>query len=308
MDLKQYLIDEFVEDYKEGHLARRQAFRLLAGITGAATAAALLAGVTPAAAQEATPEPIPVVPRAGATAVPNRVAENDARVRAGAVVFPGTDTSMLGYLARPSAEGTFPIVLVCHENRGLTIHIQDVVRRLAVAGYVGMAVDLLSRQGGTAAVVNPDDIPGLLSNAPPERHAQDFQSGLAYAQSLPFARADRAGMVGFCFGGGVTWRVAAAVPELQAAVPFYGPPVPAEQAGQINAPVLAIYAERDERINRTIPDIEAAMQAGGKTFEKVIYPGVDHAFHNDTGQRYNAAAAQDAWARTLDWFQRYLQA
>jgi carboxymethylenebutenolidase len=302
MDLRQYLIDEFVEDYQEGHISRRQAFRLLAGITGAATAAALLAAApAPVAAQE----PIPTAPRAG-SAVPNRVAADDPRVRAGAVIFPGADTTLLGYMARPAAGGNFPIVLVCHENRGLTLHIQDVVRRVAVAGYAGLAVDLLSREGGTAAA-DADSIPGILSNAPGERHAQDFVSGLSWMQSQPFVRADRVGMVGFCFGGGITWRVAAAVPSLNAAIPFYGPPVPAEQVPQIGAPVLAIYAENDQRINQSIPDIEAAMQANAKIYEKVIYPGVDHAFHNDTGARYNSQAAQDAWARTLDWFARYLQ-
>jgi carboxymethylenebutenolidase len=303
MDLRQYLIDEFVEDYEQGHLSRRQAFRLLAGITGAATAGALLASAAPAEAQEA--EPIPQAPRAG-NSVPNRVAPDDPRVRGGAVLFAGADATLLGYMARPAAEGSYPIVLVCHENRGLTLHIQDVARRLAVAGYTAMAVDLLSREGGTAAA-NPDAIPGLLSNAPPERHVQDFQSGLAFMQAQSFANANRVGMVGFCFGGGITWRVAAATPSVNAAVPFYGPPVPVEQVPGIAAPVLAIYAERDERINQTIPTIEAAMQENGKTFEKVIYPAVDHAFHNDTGARYNAEASQDAWARTLEWFGRYLQ-
>jgi carboxymethylenebutenolidase len=303
MDLRQYLIDEFVEDYQQGHIGRRQAFRLLAGITGAATATALLASTTTTA--QAQEDAIPVEPRAGS--VPNRVTADDPRVRAGSVVFAGADVPLLGYMARPATEGSFALVLVCHENRGLTLHIQDVVRRLAVAGYAALAVDLLSREGGTAAVANPDDIPGLLSNAPPARHVGDFQSGLAFMRAQPFARADRVGMVGFCFGGGITWRVAAAVPDLNAAVPFYGPPVPADQVPQINAPVLAIYAERDERINNTIPEIEAAMQANGKVFEQLMYPAVDHAFHNDTGARYSAEAAQDAWTRTLDWFGRYLQ-
>jgi carboxymethylenebutenolidase len=113
-------------------------------------------------------------------------------------------------------------------------------------------------------------------------------------------------MVGFCFGGGVTWLVAAGVPELRAAIPFYGPPVPESAVPNISAPVLAIYAENDARITSTADAIEAAMQANGKTFRRVTYPGVDHAFHNDTGQRYNAEAAQAAWAETLAWFEQYL--
>jgi carboxymethylenebutenolidase len=113
-------------------------------------------------------------------------------------------------------------------------------------------------------------------------------------------------MVGFCFGGGVTWQVATTMPELKAAVPFYGPPQPVEELPKINAAVLAIYGELDQRINQTIPVVEEAMLANGKTYEKAVYPGADHAFHNDTGSRYNPEAAQDAWRRTLDWFQRYL--
>ena len=120
------------------------------------------------------------------------------------------------------------------------------------------------------------------------------------------ARIDRAGMVGFCFGGGVTWRVAAGLRELRAAVPFYGIPVSDAEVPAIGAAVLAIYAGRDERINQNIPAIEAAMSKNGKTFRKIVYPGVDHAFHNDSGPRYNADAAKAAWSEALAWFGKYL--
>ncbi|TMG71534.1 MAG: dienelactone hydrolase family protein, partial [Betaproteobacteria bacterium] len=161
---------------------------------------------------------------------------------------------LAGYLARPKQSGSFPIVLVCHENRGLTRHVEDVARRVAKAGYVGIAVDLLSREGGTAKH-GFDAIPGILGKAAPARHVQDFQSGLAYARSQPFARADRVGMTGFCFGGAVTWRVAAAVPDLRAAVPFYGVPVQESDVPKIGAAVLAIYGGLDDRINQNIPAI-----------------------------------------------------
>ncbi len=196
-------------------------------------------------------------------------------------------------------------MLVCHENRGLTRHIEDVARRVAKAGYVGLAVDLLSREGGTAKH-GFDAIPGILGKAAPARHVQDFQSGLAYARSQPSARGDRVGMTGFCFGGGVTWRVAAGVPDLRAAVPFYGVPVQEPDVPGIGAAVLAIYAGLDDRINQSIPAIEAAMQKHGKTFRKIVYPNVNHAFHNDTGERYNAAAAKAAWGEALAWFGKYL--
>lgn len=335
--LQRYLVDEFVEDYQEGLISRRKALKLIGGITGAAIAAQLLAACgqpaatggpsaptaapeagaaapTAAPAATAAPTAAPAAPAAqpsaapAAGAVPNSVPADDPAVAAEMVRFPGADAELMGYMARPAAEGSFPIVLVCHENRGLTPHIEDVARRLARAGYVGVAVDLLSREGGTAAQTDADAIPGLLSGAPPERHVQDFSSALAYAKAQPFAQADRAGMLGFCFGGGVTWLVAAGVPELRAAVPFYGPPAPIEQVPAINAAVLAVLAERDERINGQVPPVAEAMQAAGKTFKQVVYPGVDHAFHNDTGQRYSPEQAQAAWAEAVAWLEQYVRA
>jgi carboxymethylenebutenolidase len=211
----------------------------------------------------------------------------------------------MAYLARPSSEGSFPVVLVCHENRGLTEHIKDVTRRLAKAGYVALAVDLLSRNGGTAGL-SSDEVPTILGNTPSDQFVQDFLNGWRYLQDQPFAQADRVGMVGFCFGGGVTWLMATRMPELRAAVPFYGPHPAVEEVPNIQAAVLAIYGERDQRINQGIPAIEEAMQQNNKIYEKVIYPDADHAFHNDTGPRYNPEAARDAWRRTLEWFDNYL--
>jgi carboxymethylenebutenolidase len=212
---------------------------------------------------------------------------------------------LLGYLARPNGDGSAPVILVCHENRGLNPHIEDVTRRLAKAGYVALAVDLLSRQGGSPQV-GESNVPGALGNIDPAQFVSDFKSGRAYLQNQPYAGAERVGMVGFCFGGGVTWLMAVEMPELKAAVPFYGPPPAEEDLPRIQAAVLAIYGELDQRITGTAERIESAMLANGKIFEKVIYPNADHAFHNDTGSRYNPEAAKDAWARTLDWFRRYV--
>ncbi len=300
-DLKQYLVDEFVEDYAEGRLSRRDALRLVAGLTGGVLAAQIVD------AHAQSPAAVPVAPPAVPPAVPPgvRVAPDDPAVIAGAVRFPVADGDVAGYLARPAAAGRHAIVLVCHENRGLTPHIEDVTRRLAKAGYVGVAVDLASRDGGTAKHA-PDAIPALLGKAPAGQAVADFQAALRYAQAQPFARADRVAMIGFCFGGGVTWRVAAATPALRAAVPFYGLPAAAADVPKIEAAVLAIYAGRDERINATMAATEAAMHAAGRTFRKVVYPDTDHAFHNDSGSRYDAVAAKAAWAETLAWLARYL--
>jgi carboxymethylenebutenolidase len=316
-DMQQYLVDEFVEDYQSGEMSRRDALRRIAAITGSmAMAVTILSACgSPAATTETSATSAAASGAAGASPAPASsadpsvsVAENDPAISASMTEFPGQNATLMGYLARPSAEGRYPIILVCHENRGLTPHIQDVTRRLAKAGYVGMAIDLLSREGGTANVTDAAAVPGILGNLPEGQPAQDFQDGLRYVQNQPYADNLRSGMVGFCYGGGVTWRAATVIPDLRAAVPFYGPPPAVSAVPNIKAAVLAIYAEQDERINASIPEIEAAMQQNNKVFEKQIYPGVNHAFHNDTGPRYNAEQAKAAWARTLAWFEQYVKA
>jgi carboxymethylenebutenolidase len=303
-DFQRYLAEEFIEDYQEGRLSRRDALKLIASVTGSlVVAGSLIAACAPAAS---TPAPGGEVTGPEGTPVEGRVGPDDPDIQAGEIQFSGQEVALMGYLAVPASSGPTPVVLVCHENRGLTEHIEDVTRRLAKAGYMALAVDLLSRQGGTEAV-GADNVPGVLGQTPEDQFIQDFLSGWRYLQEQPNALAERVGMVGFCFGGGVTWRMATHMPDLLAAVPFYGPHPPVEDVPVIQAAVLAIYAERDQRINQGIPAIQQAMQENNKVFEVVIYPDTDHAFHNDTGPRYNPEAASDAWRRTLDWFNRYLQ-
>jgi carboxymethylenebutenolidase len=335
---QKYLLDEFVEDYQENRISRREALKLITSIVGSLVVAnSILAACTPLeqepaamqsteASPSATHTPIPASPTASplaaaeASATPpsavtptslpvsaphGTVTADDPLVIAGAVEFPGQDAALQGYLARPASSDPTPVILVSHENRGLTAHIQDVTRRLAKAGYVALAVDLLSRQGGTGAL-SSNEIPGILSSIDPDLFVQDFLSGWHWLQGQDFALAERVGMVGFCFGGGVTWRVTTQMPELKAAVPFYGPHPELSDVPNIQAAVQAIYGENDSRINQGIPEIEEAMQQNGKVYEKIIYPDSDHAFFNDTGSRYNPTAAQDAWAQTLSWFQRYI--
>lgn len=328
---QKYLVEEFAEDYQEGHLSRRDALKLIFSVTGsmlltnsilAACAPPPEASLTPAAIATAAPsntaQPTSAATVADTatdaptsttepaeTATPGEPTIETVAVETADIEFPGEGATLLGTLSKPAGDGPFPVILVCHENRGLTEHIKDVTRRLAQAGYVALAVDLLSRQGGSSSL-SSDQVPGLLGNTDPDQFVSDFKSGWRYLQGQPYAQADRVGMVGFCFGGGVTWQMATQMPELLAAVPFYGPHPAVEAVPNIQAAVLAIYAGNDQRINQGIPPIEEAMQQNGKIYEKVIYPGVDHAFHNDTGPRYNAEAAQDAWRRTLEWFGRYV--
>jgi carboxymethylenebutenolidase len=219
------------------------------------------------------------------------------------VTFASGSDQIMGYLARPAADGVYAAVLVCHENRGLTDHIRDVTRRFAKAGYVALAIDLLSREGGAAAH-DRDAVPGLLTNAGADRHVGDFAAGVEHLKTLNYADGARLDMAAYCFGGGITWRVATALPDLKAAVPFYGPAPDVAQAPNIKAAVLGVYAEQDERINGGIPALEEALKAAGATYQINIYPGVNHAFHNDTGQRYVEEQATQAWEDTLAWFEQ----
>jgi carboxymethylenebutenolidase len=322
---QRYVAEEYAEDFWEGRIARRDALKVLAAVTGSLVLAeSFLAACAPQdsvglpPAVTTTPTSPPTIGASASTDTPSAgpspsaalvgtVSPDDPDIQVGPIEIAVGDATILAYLARPIGEDPASVVLVCHENRGLTDHIRDVARRLAKAGYVALAVDLLSRLGGTDAV-GSDNAPGALTSLPPEQFVQDFAGGLEFLRSQPYADVERAGMVGFCFGGGVTWLVATRLPSLKAAVPFYGPHPPVADVPGIQAAVLAVYAGRDERINSGIPEIEAAMQQQGKIYEKVVYPDVDHAFHNDTGSRYDPPSAQDAWRRTLEWFDRYLRA
>ncbi len=340
---QKYLVEEFYDDYREGYLTRRQFIKRLAFITGsmaatvatmglvgctadelpdatepmptperpsptamAATAAATTAGATAeaTAATEAPTAEAEVIPVPGAQS-PLSVPEGDPTVNASNVTISSQGEEITAYLARPAEEGVHPAVLVCHENRGLTAHIRDVARRFAVAGYVALAIDLLSREGGIDAQ-DPDQIPGLLSNAPAGRHVADFIAGFNYLRNLDFVDGERIGMTGYCFGGGITWDVVTALPELRAAVPYYGRSPDLSQVPNIEAAVLGVYAEQDSRINAGIPALEQTLQEAGVTYQFNIYPGVDHAFHNDTGSRYNEEQATQAWMDTLAWFEAHM--
>lgn len=314
---RKYLIEEFYDDYREGEISRRTFIRRVAFLTGsmAATIAAMSAvGCKPIELPAAT-EPMPTnTPAAEArpTSVPPTdpqsplsVPEDDPDVSASDVTFPSGSDEIMGYLARPAAEGVYPAIMVCHENRGLNPHIRDVARRFAKNGYVAIALDLLSREGGTAAH-DRDAVPALLTEAGADRHVGDFLAAADYLQTLDYVDGERLGMIGFCFGGGITWRVATALPTLKAAAPFYGPAPELDQVPNIQAAVLGVYAEQDERINAGIEPLQDALEAAGTTHQINIYPGVNHAFHNDTGQRYNEEQATQAWNDALAWFAEHI--
>lgn len=209
-----------------------------------------------------------------------------------------------GYMVRPAnAVGKVPGVVVVHENRGLNPYIEDVARRVAKAGFIALAPDGLSSVGGYPG--NDEKGRELQSQVDPTRLMNDFFAAIEFLMHHD-AVTGKVGITGFCYGGGVANAAAVAYPELAAAVPFYGRQPKTEDVPRIKAPLLLHYGELDSRINEGWPAYEAALKDNNKVFEGYIYPGVNHGFHNDSTPRYDKAAAELAWTRTIDWFRKYL--
>lgn len=325
-DLQRYVIEEHFEDYVEGRISRRVLLKRVSYITGGVAASlAVLSALgcnvdQPRAAATASlaatpfpPSPQPntafATPPPSATTDPVTVKESDPRIKqAGSVSVPAKDgTPLIGYQAFPANAAKAAGVLVMHENRGLTDHIKDVVRRVATAGYMGLGIDLLSRQGGVDKL-GGDAYSGALANTTVDQMNADLLSAVAFIQSKAGTGATVGG-VGFCFGGGTVWNLLIAGGQLKAAVPFYGPlPSKVDGLAATKAAVFAIYAEQDTRITQSWPMAEEQLKKAGVAYANKIEPGVGHAFHNDTNgpTRYSAAAAQDAWVATIDWFRKYL--
>ena len=238
------------------------------------------------------------------SAAPTSAAATEATPAAEEIRFAGPDGELIGVLA--TAESPRGAVLVIHENRGLTEHIRSIPPRLAADGYTALAIDLLSAEGGTASLPSEGDATAALGAAPDERLIADLRAGLdELSRRAPGASL---AAIGFCFGGGMVWQLlAAGEPRLAAAVPFYGPaPEGADFSGSPNAAVLGIYAGNDDRVNASQGSAQAALDAAGLTNELRTFDGVEHAFFNDTGPRYDADAAAEAYQAMLDWFAAHL--
>jgi carboxymethylenebutenolidase len=301
---QRYLAEEVALDHVDGIITRREALRRLGLLgLGLPAAAALLSacGASPEAATPAAPAGTPTTaPTGTGPATP----AGPSPLPTEAITFPGPQGLTLQGAWSPAADPK-GAVLVIHENRGLTDHIRSVAGRLAASGYSALALDLLSREGGTASFADTAQVTAKLGEIAPERFVADMKAAVdELAERAPEAKL---GMVGFCFGGGMTWLLLASEePRLSAAVPFYGPlPEGADFSGS-RAAVLAVYAEQDARVNASRPAAEAALKQAGLTYEIATFPGVQHAFFNDTGQRYDAGAAAQAWDRLLDWYGRHL--
>jgi len=287
-DFQPEVLDLF-DRYVHGDLSRRGFLDHATRIAGSATAAAgLLAALSPqfAAAQQVAPDDARIVTRVETIDSPRGYG----KVRA--------------YMAKPAgASSALPTILVVHENRGLNPHIEDIARRLALDGFLACAPDALTSVGGYPG--DEDKARALFSQLSRNTMQQDFLAAAQALKSFPDSNG-KLGTVGFCFGGDVVNFLATQVPELRAAVPFYGMPPLSQDIARIRAPLLLHFAGDDARVLKPWPDYEAALKAAGKNYQAFIYPGVQHGFNNDTTPRYDEAAARLAWQRSVAFFRANL--
>ena len=235
------------------------------------------------------------------------VPKDDKRIKTEMLEYPSTAGSgtVKGYLARPAnATGKLPVVLVVHENRGLNPHIEDIVRRLALDNFVAFAPDALSPLGGYPG--DEDKARELFAKLDQKKATEDFVAAANFLKNRPES-SGKIGVVGFCYGGGMAHVLSVRMPELNAAVPFYGNHPAAEDAAKVKAPLLIHFAAVDERINASWPAYEAALKAAGTRYTAYQYAGTQHGFNNDTTPRFDAAAAKLAWERTVAFFNEQLR-
>ena len=278
------------DEYVHGGISRREFMDGAAKFAvGGVTAAALVEGLSPN------------------YALAEQVPKDDKRIKTEYITFqsPQGYGSIRAYLVRPAdAKGKLPGVLVVHENRGLNPYIEDVARRLGVAGYLTLAPDELTPVGGYPG----DDDKGreLQAKLDPKKMMEDWYAAAMFLKSNP-ACTGKLGVVGFCYGGSVTNQLAVRIPDLAAAVPFYGMQPTAEETAKIKAPLLIHYGGLDDRVNAGWPAYEAALKANHIHYAEYMYEGANHGFHNDTTPRYDKAAATLAWDRTLEFFSKCLK-
>jgi carboxymethylenebutenolidase len=279
------------DQYVHGQLSRRGFLQRVAQFAAAGvTAEGLLLALSPSFAEA---QQVPV---------------NDPRIKSHYVEYPSPKGygKLRGYMAQPAkAKGKLPTVLVAHENRGLNPHIEDIARRLALDNFIAFAPDALFPLGGYPG--DEDKARELFGKLDQAKTHEDFLAAAAVLKHLPEGNG-KVGVVGFCYGGGIANFLATRVPDLAAAVPFYGAQPTTEDAAKIKAPLLLQYAEKDERITAGWPAYETALKAAGVEYQAFIYPGVEHGFNNDTTPRYDEAAAKLAWQRTISFFNKHLRA
>jgi carboxymethylenebutenolidase len=276
------------DEYTHLTLDRRGFMEKLAKLAGSGAAAAVIAPMLAANSAQAA-----IVPA------------DDARLTISDVTYPGQDGEMKGYLAIPKdAAGKLGAVIVIHENRGLNDHIKDVVRRMALEGFVALAPDFLSPKGGTPA--DEEAARKLIGELDAAQTVGNAVATVAFLKAHEAANG-KVAATGFCWGGGMVNSLAVASPDLSAGAAYYGRQAAAADVPKITAPLMLHYASLDERINAGIAEYEAALKANNKEYQLHMYEGANHAFNNDTSEaRYNKAAADQAWTRTVEFFKAKL--
>jgi carboxymethylenebutenolidase len=281
---------DLYDEYCHGYIDRREFLSRAAALT--------IAGVSALAMAQS------LLPR---YAEAQTISFTDQRIKGRYVEYPspgGTSGTMRGYLVQPTSDGPFPAVLVIHENRGLNPYIEDVARRAAAEGFLALAPDGLSPVGGYPG--NDDDGRELQRGLDQAKLRQDMVNSARYLKAHELSNG-KLGATGFCWGGGTTNFLAVTLgSDLNAGAPFYGAAPSSDDVGKIQAPMLIHYAESDDRINAMQPDYEAALKANGVTYQMHSYPGTRHGFHNNSTPRYNEAAANQAWERTIAFFKQHL--
>jgi carboxymethylenebutenolidase len=294
--LKHYLAEEIATDHVDGLLTRREALRRLALLgLGSGAAAALIAACGDRQSQP---------PKGSSSTAGTQPPGMSQALPTEPITWSGPNGELQGVWSQ--AHNARRGVLVIHENKGLNDWVRSVAGRFAGAGYSALAIDLLSEEGGTGHFADPAQATAALSAVKPTRFIADLNSGINELQMRVPGR--KIAVVGFCFGGGLVWQLlASGTQELSAAAPFYGPlPDNPDFAGSKRAAVLALYGALDTRVTGSQAAAKAALDRAGLVNDIVVEPNADHAFFNDTGPRYNAAAANDAWGRVLEWFGQYL--
>ncbi|MCZ6625035.1 MAG: dienelactone hydrolase family protein [Deltaproteobacteria bacterium] len=284
-------VERLIAEAQEGQIGRREFISQVAKLLGSVVLASVLFDSA-----------------VGGRAEGAVVAADDPDLESGWVDVPAKDYTAFFYHSKPKAGGPFPGVLVISENRGVDEHIQDVTRRFAKEGYFAAAPDTISRFGGIREL-GKEAAMGMTSGMRSDIVLDVVKTTFDYLRRSKGVKADRIGIVGFCFGGGVSLLTATKIPELAACVLFYGKsPNPISQVKDIKAPVLGLYGGEDKGITSKVPELKKVMDQYGKSFEYQIYDGAKHAFHNETrSDRYHPEAARDAWMKTLAFFGKHLR-
>lgn len=293
-------VHELVHLYVDGAFNRRELVSRVTKILGSTAAAVTALSSFQEELQAQPPQACPAGVQVPINA-PDVVAQD--------VEFAGEASKIFAHFAYPrQMNGPQPGLIIIHENQGLTDHIKDVCRRAARAGFVAVAPDLLSRQGGIQAFPDAAMRTGAYGRTNQVDRRIDLISALDYLKFSPLCQFDRIGAIGFCAGGQNVWDLAVNLEELAAAVPFYGPPPPVEDVQRLQAPLLGLYAERDRALTTRMAPILTELLARQKRFGFNVFEGVGHAFHNDTGAAYNATAACEAWAQAMTFCNKWLRA